>query len=207
MRTSFELQSVVYQFPVSQILVPQLYTTLLCCTRPDHDAPFQRDTCDHSMCKGSDMHQFFLFYLVVSASVAIWCGSVWNLACSESSSLISCFHTWCHRAQHISLRTLLLKTTLKWLQVVDWQTVVDSSGTSDLWTGRAVGIQGFETQEENPQTIRQGSIANTEATRGRRAKFQQKEASNRSPTQRMPRNLADVDHVSVNVVCGWRNQR
>ena len=34
-----------------------------CCTHPDHDAPLQRDTCDRSMCKGSDRHQrLFSFF-------------------------------------------------------------------------------------------------------------------------------------------------
>ena len=70
MRTSFERQSLLCQFPVSQIPVPQLYTRLPCCNHPDHDAPFQRDTCDRSMCKGSDRHQCLFSYPVVLVSVA-----------------------------------------------------------------------------------------------------------------------------------------
>ena len=105
MRTSFEPQSVLYTFPVSQILVPQLYTRLPCCTHPDDDALFQRDTCDRSMCKGSDGRQRLFSYLCVLVSFVRQCRSLWNLACSESSSRISGFLTWCHRAQHISLLT------------------------------------------------------------------------------------------------------
>ena len=56
MRTSCEPESVLFQFPVSQILVPQLYTRLPCCTHPAHDAPFRRDTCECFICKGSDSH-------------------------------------------------------------------------------------------------------------------------------------------------------
>ena len=94
MRTSFETQSVFNQFPVFQIFVPQLYTRLPCCTHPAHDTPFQRDTCDRSMCKGSDRHQRFFSTPVVLVSIAGQCGSVsrslvGTFACSESSSLIS----------------------------------------------------------------------------------------------------------------------
>ena len=95
----------MYQFRVSQIFVPQLYTRLHCCTHPDHDAPCQRDTCDRFACKGSDTHQRLFSYLVVLVSGARQRGIVWNFACSESSSLISGFLTWCHRAQHISMPT------------------------------------------------------------------------------------------------------
>ena len=70
MRTSFAPQSLLCQFPVSQILVPQLYTTLPCCNHPDHDASFQRDPCDPSVCKGSDKHQRLFSHLVVLVSVA-----------------------------------------------------------------------------------------------------------------------------------------
>ena len=49
--TSFEPQSVLYQFPVSQILVPQLYTWRPCCILLAHDASFQRDTCECFWCK------------------------------------------------------------------------------------------------------------------------------------------------------------
>ena len=59
-----------YQFPVLKILVPLLYTRRHCCTHPDHDAPFQRDTCDRPRCKGPDRHQCFFSYLVVLVSVA-----------------------------------------------------------------------------------------------------------------------------------------
>ena len=93
-RTSFEPQSVLYQVSVPQILVPQSYTRLPCCTYPDHDPPFQRGTCDRSVCKGSDGHQRLLSYPGVLVSVASQCGLVWNLACSESSSLKSGFFTW-----------------------------------------------------------------------------------------------------------------
>ena len=103
MRTSFDPQSVLETFPVSQILVPDLYTRLPCCSHPDDDSLSQRDTCDRSMSKGSDGHQSLFSYLVVLVSVARRCRSPWNLACSESSSQISGFLTWCHRAQHISL--------------------------------------------------------------------------------------------------------
>ena len=36
---------------------------------------------------------------------------------------------------------------------LDWCIVVDSVGTLVLWSGRAVGIQGFGTEEENLQTF------------------------------------------------------
>ena len=65
MRTSFEPQSVVYHFPVSQILVPQLFTRLPCCTHPYHDAPFQRDTRDRFVFKGSDRHQHLSSLILV----------------------------------------------------------------------------------------------------------------------------------------------
>ena len=89
MRTSFGSQSVVCQFPVSQICSPQLYTRFSCFTHFVQDAPF-----DGSICNGSDRHQCFLSYLVVLVSMARQCGSdaVHSLAfsaCSESSSLIS----------------------------------------------------------------------------------------------------------------------
>ena len=88
---SFGFQSVLFQFPVSQILVLQLYTRVLCCSHPDHDTPFQRDTCERFMCKGSDRHQRFV--------------SVGTFACGRSSLRGSGFFTWCHRAKHISWPT------------------------------------------------------------------------------------------------------
>ena len=87
MRTSFEPQSVLYQFPVSRNLASLLYTRLLCCTHPDCDAPYQRDTCDRSTFKGSERHQRFLF-----DREKVWkcfCSFVETFVCSESFFLIS----------------------------------------------------------------------------------------------------------------------
>ena len=104
------------------------------------------------MCKGSDGRQRLFSYLCVLVSVARRCRSVWNLACSESSSRISGFLTWCHRAQHISLSTCRkqLRRDFWWW---DCQTVVDSGVARALRSGRAVGIDGYETKEETPQTL------------------------------------------------------
>ena len=94
MRTSFGPQSVVCQFPVSQICCPQFYTRFSCCTHPDHDAPFQTITCDRFTFEGTDRHECFLSYLLVLVSMARECGSdsVHPLAlftCRESSCLMS----------------------------------------------------------------------------------------------------------------------
>ena len=153
MRTSFEPQSVLYQLPVSRILVQQLYTRLPCCTHPVHDAPFQRDTCERFMCKGSDRHQrLFSFSLIL----LLWSrlrdsGLVWNsslrqviLALIRIAHVVSSCET--HLIAYISIR--LRRDYLWW----DWQTVVDGGGTRVLWSDRAIGIQRHETKEENPQT-------------------------------------------------------
>ena len=89
MRTSFDPQSVLETFPVPQILVPQLYTRLPCCTHPDDESLSQRDTCDRSMSKGSDGRQRLFSYPCGLVSFVRQCRSLWNLAGSESSSLIS----------------------------------------------------------------------------------------------------------------------
>ena len=153
MTTSFDPQSVLETFPVSQILVPELYTRLPCCSHPDHGALCHRDTCDRSMSKGSDGHQSLFSYLVVLVSVARRCGGVWKIACSESSSQISGFLTWCHRAQHTSLSTCAENNF----------DVTSCGGTVRLWWTAVVHVhcgvdeqlvpKGYETKEETPQTL------------------------------------------------------
>ena len=56
--------------------------------------------------------------------------------------------SWCatHPIAYISRRPR------RYVWLWDWQTLVDSGGTRALWSGRAVGIQGYETKEENPLT-------------------------------------------------------
>ena len=81
MRTSFEPQSVLYQFPVSQLPVLQLYTRLPCCTRLTMTHNFNAT-------KGSDKHQRLI---LLSCCFGIGCGAG--------------FLTWCHRGKHIPLPT------------------------------------------------------------------------------------------------------
>ena len=155
MRTSFETQSVSCQFPVSQIPVQQLYTRLSCCTPSDHDAPFQRDTCERFMCKGSDRHQrLFSFSLILWFSSRLRdSGFFWNLFLRQVIlALIRIPHVVSPCEKHLIAHTcsIRLRLDFRWW---DWQTEVEGGGTRVLWSGRAIGIQGYETEEENPQTL------------------------------------------------------
>ena len=151
-RTSFEPQSVSKQFPVSQIFDPQLYTRFPCCTHSDHDAPFQRDSCDRSMCKGSDGHQRLFSYLVVLVSVTRQCGIVLE-PCLQRVILtdIRIPHVVSSCTTHL-IAYICSRRLRRYFWWWDLQTLVDSGGTRALWSGRAVGIQGYETKEEHPQT-------------------------------------------------------
>ena len=64
-RTTFGPQSVLYQFPVSQLPVLQLYTRLPCCTRLTMTHNFNAT-------KGSDKHQRLI---LLSCCFGIGCGA------------------------------------------------------------------------------------------------------------------------------------
>ena len=127
MRPSFEPQSVVYQFPVSQILGPQLYTSFLCCTHFDRDAPFQRDTCDRFMCKGSDRRQRFFSFLFVFVSVA----RQWN--CLEP--LLEASHP---NFDPDSSRGVIVRNTSRCLHL---QHTTSGGGIGVLWWTAVAGIR------------------------------------------------------------------
>ena len=92
------------------------------------------------MCKGSDRHQDLSSYPVVLVSVA----RQWNCLELVLAARHPCF------AKYISLLTLAAHdfdvtsggggTGRLW-----WA----AGGTLVLWIGRAIGIQGYETKEEN----------------------------------------------------------
>ena len=132
-RTSVELQSVLYQFPVSQILVPQLYTRLPCCTHPDHDAALQRDNVRSSPVQGlrqASPPPLLLVWSRQRDSVEVFPPRGW-IPCLQRVILsgILIFLTWCHPCE-----THLLASTCRirlWRDFwwCDWRTVVDSGGT------------------------------------------------------------------------------
>ena len=128
MRTSFEPQSVLYQFPVSQLPVLQLCTRLPCCTRLTMTHNFNAT-------KSSDKHQRLIL---------LSCCFLVLVAEPDSSRGVIVGNT--------SHCLLLQHTTTTLLLVVDWQTVVDGGGTRELWNGRASGTQRCETEEENLRT-------------------------------------------------------
>ena len=104
------------------------------------------------MCKGSETHQRFFSNLVVLVSVARQCGIVLE-PCLQRVILtdirIPHVVSWC--ATHL-IAYICSKRLRRYLWWWDWQTVVDSGGTRAPWSGRAVGIQGYETKEEHPLT-------------------------------------------------------
>ena len=142
MRTSFERKSVLYQFPVSQIPVLHLYTRRPCCTHPDHDAPFQRDTCERFMCKGSGKASaplLFFYQTVVLVSVA----RQWNCLEPFLEASHPCFDPDSSRgvivrntSHCLHLHSIRLRRDFWWRGRV-------------LWSGRAIGIRGYEPKEEN----------------------------------------------------------
>ena len=75
MRTSFEPQSVLYQFPVSQIPVLQLYNRRPCCTHPDHDAPLRSVVSAMSVFTDHSSLQTQVTKPVCVDAPHLWCGS------------------------------------------------------------------------------------------------------------------------------------
>ena len=76
-------------------------------------------------------------------------GIVWNFACSESSSLISGFLTWCHRAQHMSMPTSAAN---------DFD-VTSGGGTGRLWWTAVVHVCcGVDEQVVSKDTRQKSAI-------------------------------------------------
>ena len=103
MRTSFEHQSVLYQFPVSQFLVPQFHST--------HDVPValtllmtHHVNATRANVSCARLRQASAPLLIVVRSVSV--PFVGTFAWGKSSWLQLGFLTWCHREKHISLSTL-----------------------------------------------------------------------------------------------------
>ena len=111
-------------------------------------------------CASSDRHQrlFIPFsYLVVFSR---WrdSGIVWNSCFRQVGlALIRIPHVVSSCETHLIAQTssIRLRRDNWWW---DRQTVVGGGATRVLWSGRAIGIQGYEAKEENPQTWWRGSI-------------------------------------------------
>ena len=104
------------------------------------------------MCKGSDTHQRLFSDLVVLVSVAKQCGIVLG-PCLQRVILtdIRIPHVVSSCATHL-IAYICSRRPRRYVWLWDWQTLVDSGGTRAPWSGRAVGIQGYETKEDNPLT-------------------------------------------------------
>ena len=148
MRTSFEPRSVLCQFPVSQIPVPQLYTRLLVALTVTMTHHFHATRAIVS-CARAHRHQrfFWLFWSRLRDSEILWNFSLRQVALA----LIRVLHVVSSCETHLTAHTysVRLRRDLWWW---DWRTVVESGGTRVLWSGRAIGIQGYETKRGNPQT-------------------------------------------------------
>ena len=146
MRTRVEPQSVVSVPSLTDSCSTDVHVTSLMYSHCSYDASFQRDTRERFLCKAqTDIGASSHFGTKCFRSFC------WNICLRQVIlALIRIPHVVAVRnvspCQHLQHTT---DVTFWWW---DWRIVVDSVDTRVLWSERAVGIQGYGTKEENPQT-------------------------------------------------------
>ena len=141
MRTSLDPRSVLCQFPVTEILVPQLYTRRPVCSHLTMTHHFNATRAKVSCARVQTGIRASSFFILLFWSRLRDTGIVWNLRLRQVIlALIWSPHVVSPCETHLIACTcsIRLRRDFWWS---DWRIVVGSVDTCVLWSERANGVQ------------------------------------------------------------------